>query len=310
VSSILYAFRRIPNPPAVALPLALLAVATLVVRPASQAADLHQWAAGERAMVTSAPDADLAAAIDVRVAGLERALGLSGTAGRRFAVVDDRFQQRRVDEVTYLDQRGRPIGLVRLTPDGRLVAAVRLGYRDAFALGQLDAAAAVSRARSLTASLGVAPPPTSPSVRPMMNGTLWAVSWPRVVAGVAVIGDGLTVRLWRSGDLHSVTVGERPLEQPQGTISAERARAALEDLLPGIVSAERRSDGVVGAPVLRWVAANDRFRPSGADAPASSLRLAYVFEMRFAGVSATLIRSVTFWIDAETAELIGGDLLQ
>jgi hypothetical protein len=310
VSSILHAFRRIPFPPAVALPLALLAVATLVARPASQAADLHQWAAGERAIVTSAPDSDLAAAIDVRVAGLERALGLSGVAGRRLAVVEDLFQQRRVDEVTYLDQRGRPIGLVRLAPDGRLVAAVRLGYRDAFALGTLDAAAAVSQARSLADALGLTPPETTPTVRPMMNGALWAVAWPRVVAGVAVDGDGLTVRLWRSGDLHSVTVGERPLDRPLNTITAEHARAALDDLLPGVMSAERRADGIVGSPVLWWVAANDRFRPSGSDAPARSLRLAYVFEMRFAGASAELIRSVRFWIDAETAQLIGGDVLQ
>jgi hypothetical protein len=310
VSSILRAFRRIPFPPAVALPLTLVAVATIVARPASQAADLHQWAAGERAIVTSAPDADLTAALDVRVAGLERALGLSGTAGRRFTAVDDRFQQRRVDEVTYLDQRGRPIGLVRLAPDGRLVAAVRLGYRDAFAVGQLDAAAAVSRARLLIDSLGLTAPTSSPSARAMMNRTLWAVTWPRLVAGVAVDGDGLTVRLWRSGDLHSVTVSERPLEQPQSRISAERARAALDDLLPSLMSAERRSDGVVGSPVLRWVAPNDRFRPSGADAPAPSLRLAYVFEMRFTEVSAPLIRSATFWIDAETAELIGGDVLE
>lgn len=310
MSSILRAFRRIPCPPAVALPLALVAVATLVARPDLHAADLHQWAAGERATVTSVPASELAAAIDRRVAGIERALGLAGSADRRFAVVDDRFHQRRVDEVTYLDQRGRTIGLVRLAPDGRLVAAVRLGYRDAFALGQLDSAGAVSQAGSLAASLDLTVPTTSPTVRAMMNGALWAVSWPRLVAGVAVDGDGLTVRLWRSGDLHSVTIGERPLEQPRITISAERARAALDDLLPSVTSAERRSDGVIGSPVLRWVAANDRFRPDGADAPAPSLRLAYVFEMRFTGVSATLIRSVTFWIDAETAALIGGDVLR
>jgi hypothetical protein len=310
VSSILRAFRRIPSPPAVALPLALVAVATIVARPALQAADQHQWAAGERAIVSSIPAAERTDAMDVRVAGLERALGLTGTAGRRFAVVDDRFHQRRVDEVTYLDQRGRAIGLVRLAPDGRLAAAVRLGYRDAFALGQLDPATAQTRARSLANSVGLTPPATSPNVRAMMNGALWTVSWPRIVAGVPVDGDGLTVRLWRSGDLHSVTLGERPLEQPQGTISAERARAALDALLPGIMSAERRSEGIVGSPVLRWVAANDRFRPDGADAPAPTLRLAYVFEMRFTGESAELIRSVTLWIDAETARLIGGDVLR
>lgn len=310
MSSILGAFRRIPFPPAVALPLALLAVAAVGARPGLHAADLHRWAAGERAIVTSAADAELAAGMDLRVGGLERALGLSGVVGRRFDVVDDRFHQRRLHEVTYLDQRDRPIGLVRLAPDGRLVAAVRLGYRDAFALGQRDSTAVVALARSLADSVGLTPPADSPTVRSMMNGTLWAVSWPRFAAGIAVDGDGLTVRLWRSGDLHSVTLAERPLEQPHSTISAERARAALDVLVPGVISAERHSDGIVGSPVLRWVAANDRFRPDGADAPAPSLRLAYVFEMRFSGASAQLIRSVTFWIDAETAGLIGGDVLR
>ena len=310
MSSISRVSRRIPVPPALALPFALLAMAAVIARPASQAADLHQWSAGEPATVTSAPDAALSAALDVRLTGLEQALGLNGTAGRRFALVDDRFHQRQVAEVTYLDQRGRPIGLVRLASDGRLVAAIRLGYHEAFAIGPFDGAGALSRARSLVSSLGIAPTATAPTVNAMMNGALWAVSWPRSVDGVPVDGDGLTIRIWRSGDLHSVTVSERPLEAPQDTISPERARAALDELLPALVSGQRRSDGVIGSPVLRWVAANDRFRPAGADAPAPSLRLAYVFEMRFTGASATLIRSVRFWIDAETAGLIGGDVLR
>jgi hypothetical protein len=61
---------------------------------------------------------------------------------------------------------------------------------------------------------------------------------------------------------------------------------------------------------LRWVAPNDRYRPDAADAPEPVLRLGYVFELRFVGPSAELLRAATFWIDGETGELIGGDVLR
>jgi len=302
--------RRIPFPPAVALPLAMLAMASLVARPASQAADLRQWSAGERSTVTSPAGADVAAAVGARVGSLEQALGLTPVSDRQVTVVDDRFHQRHLHEVTYRDSRGRPIAIVRLAPQGDLVAAVRLGYEESFALGNLDRGGAIARAAALVHSLGIAVPAGAPLAGPMMNGSLWGVTWPRLVEGFPVDGDGLTVRIWRSGDLHSVTVSERPLEPTASTISPARARVLLDAILPAVVTGERRADGALGSPSLHWVAPNDRFRPAGADAPAPTLRLAYVFEMRFAGESAGLVRAVTFWIDAETGELIGGDVLR
>ena len=295
--------------PAVALPLAMVAMA-IALRSASEAADLRLWAAGERATVTSPAADDLADAIRARAARFEGALGLTSTSSRRVAVLDDRFHQRQLHEVVYRDRHGRPIAMVRLDPSGRLASAVRLGYRESFARAALDRTAALTRAAALAGALGIDLPAGSATARPMMNGTLWAVTWARTADGVPVPGDGVTVRLWGSGDLHSVTVSERPLARPDATITAARARQLLDELLPELVTAERRSDGTLASPLLQWVAANDRFRPAGADAPDLVLRLAYVFEMRFAGDSAALVRAITFWIDAETGELIGGNALR
>jgi hypothetical protein len=301
--------RRIPFPPPLALPLAIVAMA-VGLRTASEASDLRQWSAGERSTVSSPAGEVLAASVALRVGALEEPLGLAGAANRQVSAVKDLFHERQLHEVTYRDRQGRPIALVRLDPTGRLVSAVRLGYRDSFAQGSLDRTDAIARAEALAGSLGIDLPGGMASARPMMNGTLWAVTWARRADGIPVVGDGVTVRLWRSGDLHSVTVGERRLDRPTMIISPVRARELLDGLLPDLVSGERRADGILGSPILLWVAANDRFRPAGADAPNAVLRLAYVFEMRFAGESAALVRTVTFWIDAETGELIGGDVLR
>jgi hypothetical protein len=309
MSSAVRSLRRLPFPPALALPVAMLAIAALAIRPVSHAADLGAWSAGERATVTvtSASPPDLSASVAAAV--VERALGLAKTL-RTATVVEDRFHGTTVQELTYRDAAGRPTAVVRLSQAGRLLSVVRLGYRDAFANGRLEAAGALQRARVLLAALAIDPPVGMPAMRSMMNGTLWAVNWARAVGGVPVDGDGLTVRLWRSGDLHSVTLSERPLSVPAHTISAGEAQARLTGLLSFLLTADRLVDGSLSAASLRWVAPNDRFRPDAADAPATTLRLAYVFEMRFGGPSAAVLRAVTFWIDAETGGLIGGDVLE
>jgi hypothetical protein len=94
------------------------------------------------------------------------------------------------------------------------------------------------------------------------------------------------------------------------TIGLEAARARFDAALQRLVTGERRAETVPSAVGLRWVAPNDRYRPDAADAPEPVLRLAYVFELRFVGPSAELLRAATFWIDGETGELIGGDVLR
>jgi hypothetical protein len=281
----------------------------LTLRGASDASDLHRWTAGEPVSLPSAASPTVAEHVEARADAFAKALGLD-LASRRVAVVDDRFHDRTADEVTYLDARGRPIGLVRLASTGPSLSAVRFAYQDRFATGSLSAAAAEVQARALVTTVGISIPIGTPVVRVGMNGSLWVIAWPRTVGGIPVDGDGVTLRIWRSGDVHSVSVTERDLSAPAHSIGTDQARAALDQLLPRLVSGDRRGDGSLRELGVRWVAANDRYRPDGADAPSPVLRLAYVFEMRFGGSSAELIRAVTFWIDAETGELIGGDVLR
>ena len=309
MSRIALPFRRLPFP-ALALPLAFLVMTTLDLRPALRAADLDQWQAGERITSSSPAHARLAAVVLRRAATLEPALGLTGAAARRVDVVEDRRAGATVNEVDYTDARGRPIGLLRLAADGRLLAAIRLDYRDAYAQATLSGRDAEQSARRIATDLALPIPDGGPDTRATMNGLMWTVRWPRVVDGAPVPGDGLTVRLWRSGDLHSVTVSERPLAPPATVLEPAGARAVIEGMLPTLVSTERRADGTLGVGTLGWVAANDLSQPERADAPATTLRLAYVFELRFGGPSAELVRALAFWIDAETGELIGGDVLR
>jgi len=308
VHHIARSLRRLPMP-AVALPTAFVAMA-LILRSASDASDLKRWTAGERATIASAAPQAIAHDVEGHAAAIARALGLADAASQRIAVIDDRFHSRTVDDITYLDARGRPIGLVRLASTGRMISAVRFEYRGAFAAGSISAAGALARATALATSLGLSLPDSGPLIRPAMNGTLWTVTWPRAVDGFPVDGDGVTVRVWRSGDIHSVSVSERDVARPARIIDGEHARAALDAVLPSVVTGTRQGDGTVSGNGLRWVAANDRYRPEASDAPASILRLAYVFEMRFTGDAADLVRTATFWIDAETGELIGGDILR
>lgn len=309
MSRITLPLRRLPFP-ALALPLAFLGMTTLALRPALHAADLDQWQAGERVTSSSPAQAGLAAVVLRRAATLEPAVGLTRAAQRRVDVVEDRLAGATVHEVDYTDARGRPVGLLRLAFDGRLLAAIRLDYRDAYAQATLTGRDAEESARRIATDLALPVPDAGPDLRATMNGLMWTVRWPRVVDGAPVPGDGLTVRLWRSGDLHSVTVSDSPLAPPATVLEPVRARAVIEGMLPGLVSSERRADGTLGVGTLAWVAANDVYRPERADAPATTLRLAYVFEMRFGGSSSELLRALAFWLDAETGELIGGDVLR
>lgn len=312
MSSTTRAPRRLPPLPPLPAGLAFLVafVAFASAQAPSAVAERPAWSAGERATVTTPAGPTVAAALVARVAGYERALGLDAVAGRQVAVVEDRFHGRVVHEVTELDARGRPIGLMQLEPEGRLVAAVRLGFLEAFAAGDVGGAEAASAADRLLRALSLERPAGAPTVELLMNGGLWSVSWTRLAGGAPVPGDGITVRVWRSGDIHSVTLIERPLDPPAERTSAADARRTLDDLLPRLMAAERRADASIGPPELRWVAGNDVFRAEAPDAPAPVLRLAHVFEIALGGESADLLRAVAVWLDAESGELLGGDILR
>ena len=123
-----------------------------------------------------------------------------------------------------------------------------------------------ARGDRLAADLGLDASGT-PDVRPGPDDTGWTLTWPRVVDGVPVIGDGVRVDLWPDGRIHAVVRTERPLAaRPSVTLdeatARDRATAELAALL-GDHSARIR----ISTLGLGWVAPNDAFDPTAPDAP-------------------------------------------
>jgi hypothetical protein len=59
-----------------------------------------------------------------------------------------------------------------------------------------------------------------------------------------------------------------------------------------------------------WVAPNGAFDPSASDAPAETLRLAWIVGFDVAGALVERIRSIEVWIDAGDGTLLGGDVAE
>jgi hypothetical protein len=64
------------------------------------------------------------------------------------------------------------------------------------------------------------------------------------------------------------------------------------------------------ATELAWIAPNDTWSPSSPDAPAATLRLAWLVRFEARGPLAERVRLVEYWLDAGSGELIGGDLAE
>jgi hypothetical protein len=131
------------------------------------------------------------------------------------------------------------------------------------------------------------------------------------VDGIPVRGDGVRVSLWSDGSFHGLTTSERPLAAaPPAPIGAAAARRAAE---AWVVS---RFDGAapgalqVVAAELAWIAPNDTWATELPDAPAETLRLAWIVRFEAHGTLAERIRLVEYWIDAGDGSLLGGDVVE
>lgn len=253
-----------------------------------------------RPLAASADDLDRAAA---RGRDVARALGLPAAIGRA-ARLDDVFDHRQYDEVTSVDATGREVAIVRIGLDGTVVTAVALGWNHRPGRA-VDAATAATRAQDFARAAGIVAA-GRPNVRASAGAGGWAVVWPRVVGGVPVRGDGIRVLVWPDGTFHGLARSERPLaEAPARLLSAAEARAAAQQ-----VAADRLGSGaevdVVGVE-RSWVAPNDLFDPAAADAPAATLRLAWIVRFEARGAAAERLRALEVWIDAGDSRLLGGD---
>jgi hypothetical protein len=210
--------------------------------------------------------------------------------------------------VTSLDAAGHEVAITHLELDGSVAMAVSLGWHPAGGRA-LDGPAAAARAVSLARAAGLVPS-GRPDVRLSAGAGGWSISWPRLVDGVPVRGDGVRLALWPDGALHGLTRTERQLATaPPRVLDAEAARSAASALV------RARFDGSsaawrVAAVERAWVAPNDTFGGTRLDAPAATLRLAWAVRFDAQGPLAERVRSVEIWVDAGDGHLLGGDLVE
>ncbi len=268
---------------------------------------VDRYQAGQPAIVRSVLPAGDAAR--VRERGLDRARLLGVPAGTRTQTsrVVDRFSGSVLDEVVTLDVRGNRLGIVRMRPDGRVAAAMRLGWYAGG--GPIDAATAASRASSLAAAARITVRGTPIVGRTADAG--WRVSWPRAVAGTPVLGDGASVTLFADGTFHAAATEERDLAPaPAVTLAAVAAQGIAAERLRTLLGPTDAASATIVATRLAWVAPNDTFDASAPDAPDPVLRLAWVAQVRTRGTLADRVRALELYLDAGTGTLIGGDLLR
>lgn len=259
----------------------------------------------ERSPVTP----DQAASTLALAAASRSRLGLPEPATQRVERVVDRFDGTTYDEVTASDRAGRTLHLERFDARGRLIGAVAFGWQATGGTPMANAAAARARGVRLAADLGLDASGT-PDVRQGPDNSGWTLTWPRVVDGVPVIGDGVRVDLWSDGRMHAVVRTERPLAaRPSATLDEATARDRATETLATLFGS-RSGQVAISTLGLGWVAPNSAFDPTGPDAPAATLRLAWVAEARTSGELAEGLRAVKLFLDAGTGMLLGGDVLR
>ncbi len=273
------------------------------------AAASDPYVAGQAATRSIPLPAAVAAQAMARSARAGAALGLPAAARRTVERLEDRPAHVTYDEVTDLDARGRPAAVLRYSPDGRLVAAVHLGWLVGRGLPLQGTTDAIRVARTIARAVGIEPS-GSPTAR-VRSANGWAVSWTRTVDGVPVPGDGLRIQLWPDCSFHSLSTTEHALAAPPAPILSEGdARTVAVRYLDRWIPSKRRAEiGIVDAQ-LAWIAPNDTFDAARPDAPADVLRLAWVVRAGSQGGLAEGLRGLEIAIDAGDASLLGGDVLR
>jgi hypothetical protein len=290
--------------------LAVAGVALLAGGPAGPApgAAGDRYRAGERAVERRALPADDVAIVRARGLAHARSLGLPTGSRARATRVVDRFAGHDLDEVVVRNEAGDRLAIVRMRLDGRLVAAVRLGWRDRDG-ASIDQGRAAFRAADVARSAGLVVGGRPAVARDVDGG--WRATWGRTVDGIAVLGDGASVTLFADGTLHAVAERRRPLApEPAAVLGRETAeRLARERLATLLGDPDAEQATVVGLD-LAWVAPNDTFDSAAPDAPDPVLRLAWVARARTHGALVERLRALELYLDAGDGALLGGDLLR
>jgi hypothetical protein len=291
-------FRRLLMP-------AIAVTALLVMGPgAGQAADPFV-AGGRSTRPVEAPAGHLARA-EARGKALIAALGIPAVS-HRATRLDDRFEHRIYDEVSSFDAHGKEVAISRFELDGRVAMAVGLGWRPGSGRS-VDWPGAARRAAVLARAAGLAVD-GQPDVRASAGAGGWSISWARLVDGVAVRGDGLRISLWPDGSFHGLARSERSLAaRPVSSLDTGQVRAIAERF------ATERFGGPAATRIVAiepaWVAPNDTFAAEQPDAPAATLRLAWIARFETKGALAERVRQIEVWIDAGDGMVLGGDVAE
>jgi len=275
--------------------------------PAGSAAD--RFVAGQRSTVREPVEGSKAEALGARAGRHRATIGAGIPASITVEHVRDRFADTVFDEVVDRDDRGRPLALQRFDPAGRLLAAVRFGGHNPKSAALPDARRAQESALRHARALGLAP--TGPASVRRGAADEWIVEWPRVVDGVPVPGDGLVVRTWMDGSLHTAVRQERPLAaRPARLIAASEAKRLARARLAGWLDARHEGQWRIDGASLAWIAPNDTFEATAPDAPAAVLRLAWVVRVTTSGALAGALRGAELYLDAGDGRLLGGDVVR
>lgn len=248
------------------------------------------------------------ATVSARAADLDQRLGLQVPAGRSVARLIDTASGQTVDEVTDLNPHGKPVAISRFDLSGQLVSSVRLGYAATIGMA-VSAPAAVTAAGKILASIGIQAA-GSPAATARATGG-WLVRWVRLVVGVPVPSDGVSVQLAAGGSFHSIVRTEHPLAAvPPITIDQARIRVLAEARLDLWLKADVRGLAGVSSLGLAWVAPNDTFGDPLPAGPAGSLRLAWVVRVAMSGALADRVAGLELAFDAGDGQPLGGDVLE
>jgi hypothetical protein len=265
--------------------------------------------AGEVGVVQVALPAAAAAAQIDRASRTATLLGLPPATRRSATRVVDRFGGRTYDEVAEYDARDRLLSLQRFDTDGRLLAAVRFGWRGPGTTA-LSGTGARDRAERIVTSLGLDTAGTPRIVAAPSNGG-WTVAWDRLVGGIPVPGDGLRIQLWPEGSVHGLTRTERTLAaRPAVVLDEAHARAIVRSALDTWFTGDARGQVNLTGVALAWVAPNDTFAVGGPDAPSAVLRLAWVARVSASGALGENLRALDVYVDAGDGSIVGGDILR
>ena len=283
-------------------PFALASAGALLVSSNAPAND--RFTAGQAGTTSTALPAAAGRVIATRAAIDAALLGLPPGATRTAIQVDNRFLGRSYVDVTARDTNQHPVAMLRYNPDGSIRTAIQLSWHTsstALPVARAETTARWFAVRAQATPVGVA------TVSATADGGT-SVQWGRLVGGVPVPGDGVRVVLWPDGTLHSLAREQRPLATaPAAPLERAGATGRLEARLRDWFGASRPLVRVASLE-FAWVAPIDMFNSQAADAPGSTLRLAWVATLSSSGALTSQWQRLQVWIDAGDGSLIGGDI--